>query len=58
LYPTLQTQSHIDTDAAADALVLTHDVYAVIPVLSAYVFAGQSIQVDEPYTDLYLPSAH
>jgi hypothetical protein len=51
-------QSQIDTDATGDALVLTHDVHAVIPVLSAYVFAGQSIHADEPYIDLYLPSAH
>jgi hypothetical protein len=57
LYPALQTQSHIDTDAAADALVLTHDVHAVIPVLSAYVLAAQSMHAEEPYTDLYLPSA-
>ncbi len=58
LYPALHVQFQIDTDAAADALVLAHDVHAVIAVLSAYVFVGQSIQADEPYTDLYLPSAH
>jgi uncharacterized RDD family membrane protein YckC len=29
LYPALQTQSQIDTAAAADALVLAHDVHAV-----------------------------
>jgi len=58
LYPALQLQSHIDTDATGDALVLAHDVHTVIPVLSAYVLAGQSTQADEPYPALYLPRAH
>jgi hypothetical protein len=58
LYPALHVQFQIDTDATGDALVLTHDVHAVIPVLSAYVFAGQSMHVEFPYSDLYLPSAH
>jgi hypothetical protein len=58
LYPALHVQFQIDADATGDALVLTHDVHAVMPVLSAYVFAGQSMHVEFPYTDLYLPSAH
>jgi hypothetical protein len=45
LYPALHEQFQTDTDAAGDALLFTHDVHAVIPVLSAYVFAGQSVHV-------------
>jgi hypothetical protein len=57
LYPALHEQFQTDTDATGDALLFTHDVHAVIPVLSAYVFAGQSVHAAEPYADLYLPSA-
>ena len=56
-YPALQMQSPLDTDAAGEPLVLAQDVHTVIPVLSAYVLAGQSVHAEEPATDLYLPSA-
>ena len=58
LYPALHVQFQIDVEATADALVFTHDEHTVMPVRSAYVFAGQSMHVELPYTDLYLPSAH
>jgi hypothetical protein len=47
LYPAVHVQFQIDTDATGDALVFTHDVHTVIPVRSAYVFAGQSVHPDE-----------
>jgi hypothetical protein len=58
LYPALHVQFQIDVEATADALVFTHAEHTLMPVLSAYVFAGQSVHGDEPYTDLYFPSAH
>jgi len=48
LYPALHVQFQIDTDATGDALVFTHDVHTVIPVRSAYVFAGQSVHAEDP----------
>ena len=56
-YPALQMQSKMDTEATADALVLTHAVHTVMPVQFAYVFAGQSVHAEDPWNDLYLPSA-
>ena len=50
-------QSKMDTEATADALVLTHAVHTVMPVQFAYVFAGQSVHAEDPWNDLYLPSA-
>jgi hypothetical protein len=57
LYPALHVQFQIEKDARGDALVFTHDVQTVMPVRSAYVLAGQSVHAEDPYIDLYLPSA-
>jgi hypothetical protein len=48
LYPALQVQFQMVTEATGDALVATHDVHTVIPVLSAYVFTGQSVHAEDP----------
>ena len=58
LYPALHVQFQMDVEPTADALVGTHDVHAVMPSRSAYVFVGQSMHVDELYPALYLPVAH
>jgi hypothetical protein len=58
LYPALHVQFQTEIEASTDALVFTHDLQTVWPVKSAYVFAGQSVHAEEPYADLYLPSAH
>jgi hypothetical protein len=58
LYPALHVQFQTDTEPAADALVSTHAEHTVRPVLSAYVFAAQSMHADEPVADLYFPGTH
>ena len=57
LYPALHVQFQTVTDPSGDALVFAHAVQTVMPVRSAYVLAGQSVHAEEPYIDLYLPSA-
>jgi hypothetical protein len=58
LYPALHVQFQTLVEPTTDALVGTHAVHTVVPSWSAYVFAGQSMHADEPYTALYFPDAH